>query len=93
MVQSNVATDVCVRAGKGGATNFHSLGGGAGVLMVDRDISETLETPPGEDRPPYLEGVGLLCPYISSSSSFTTSSTTATLQYGTCKNIIGKDRN
>ena len=40
-----------MRAGKGGATIRHSLGGGAGVRMVERDISDTLETAPGEIRP------------------------------------------
>ena len=49
--QSNVLTEVWVRAGKGGATILHSRGGGAGVLMVDLDIRETLETAPGEIRP------------------------------------------
>ena len=70
MFQSNVATDVCVSAGIGGAAIRHSRGGGAGVRIVDRDISDTLDildTPPGELRPPppvvpppILEGVGLL---------------------------------
>ena len=49
--QSKVATEVWVRAGNGGATIRHSLGGGAGVRMVERDMSDTLETAPGEIRP------------------------------------------
>ena len=82
--------------GKGGWIIFHTLGGGAGVLIVERDIRDMLEMPPGELLPPSLDSVGLCLPALLSvglerppicikdvSSSSMTSSSIATLQYGT----------
>ena len=40
-----------VMGGKGGRTILQDLGGGAGVLMVDLDMSDILEIQPGDDRP------------------------------------------
>lgn len=84
---------MCVIGGKGGWTIFQTLGGGAGVLMVERDINDMLDIPPGELRPPnldkvglcrpVLDGVGLIRPpicIIEPSSSSITSSSIATLQ-------------
>lgn len=65
-----------VIGGKGGWMILQDLGGGAGVLIVDLDISDMLEMQPGEERPPTL-------PMRLRSSSSTTSSSMATLQYGT----------
>ena len=62
--------------GKGGWMILQDLGGGAGVLMVDLDISDMLEMQPGEDLPPTL-------PIRLRSSSSTTSSSMTTLLYET----------
>ena len=60
--------------GKGSWTIFQDLGGGAGVLTVDLDMSDMLEIQPGDDQPPT--------PLIRLSSlSSITSSSVGTLQY------------
>ena len=95
--QSNVLTLVWVMGGKGGwAIRQVRGGGGAGVrameprlveARVERDMRDIEDTQPGEERPapPSRElGVGEPRP-LSSSSSSTTSSNIATLQYGTCR--------
>ena len=71
-----IETLVLVMGGKGGWTNLQDLGGRAGVLMVDLDIRDMLEMQPGDDLPPAL-------PSRLRSSSSITSSSMATLQYGT----------
>jgi len=84
---------VCVIGGKGGWTILHTLGGGAGVLIVERDMRDMLDIPPGELLPPSLDKVGLWRPaldkvglerppicIIEVSSSSITSSSIATLQ-------------
>ena len=59
--------------GKGGWTILQDLGGGAGVLTVDLDLSDMLEIQPGDDQP--------LTPLIRLSSFFSiTSSSVGTLQ-------------
>jgi len=73
--------------GKGGCTMCHTLGGGAGVLIVVRDMDDMVdmeERPPGDVRPPIREEGELqrppsTCARIGSSSSMTSSSM-ATLQ-------------
>jgi len=44
--------------GKGGCTIRHTFGGGAGVLIVVRDMDDMVdieERPPGDVRPPIRE--------------------------------------
>jgi len=92
--QSKVETEVCVMGGKGGCTILQTFGGGAGVLIVERDMRDILEIPPGELLPPSLDNVGLCRPALDrvglellppicmsdASSSSITSSSIATLQ-------------
>lgn len=85
--QSKVDTEVCVMGGKGGCAMRHTLGGGAGVLMVVRDMDDMVdieERPPGEVRPPIREEGELHRPPSTcvrrGSSSSMTSSSMATLQ-------------
>ena len=80
--------------GKGGCTILQTLGGGAGVLIVERDMRDMLDIPPGELLPPSLDKVGLCLPALDrvglvvlppicikdESSSSITSSSIATLQ-------------
>ena len=66
--------------GKGGWTILQDLGGGAGVLTVDLNMSDMLEIQPGDDQP--------LTPLIRLSSFFSiTSSSVGTLQYGIFQTI------
>ena len=81
--------------GKGGCTILQTLGGGAGVRIVERDMRDMLDMPPGELLPPSLDRVGLCLPALDRvglellppcicikdvSSSSSTSSSIATLQ-------------
>ena len=69
-----------VMGGKGGWTILQDLGGGAGVLTVDLNMSDMLEIQPGDDQP--------LTPLIRLSSLFSiTSSSVGTLQYGIFQTI------
>jgi len=78
---------VCVMGGNGGCTIRHTFGGGAGVLIVVRDMDDMVdieERPPGDVRPPIREEGELqrppsTCARMGSSSSMTSSSM-ATLQ-------------
>ena len=93
--QSKVETEVWVMGGKGGCTILQTLGGGAGVRIVERDMRDMLDMPPGEVLPPSLDRVGLCLPVLDRvglellppcicikdvSSSSSTSSSIATLQ-------------
>lgn len=82
--QSKVETEVWVIGGKGGCWMRHTFGGGAGVLMVLRDMEEPMVMDDivdmvGELRPPRRGG-GDPRPSGTASSSSTTSSSIATLQ-------------
>jgi hypothetical protein len=90
--------------GNGGWIILHTLGGGAGVLIVERDMSDMLDIPPGELLPPSLDSVGLCRPaldrvglerppicIIEVSSSSITSSSIATLQYGTWEHTVSRE--